>query len=43
MTPDDFDTQECANQEQAAVVKDEEDCMPDGLTVDQRNFMLRKQ
>ena len=30
---DDFDMLESANREQAAAAKDEEDCMPDGLTV----------
>ena len=34
VTRDDFDKPKSANREQATLAKDEEDCMPKGLTVD---------
>ena len=42
VTPYDFDTLESTNREQATVVEDEKDCMPDGLTVNQSEIMLCK-
>ena len=42
VTLDDFATPESANREQAAAAEDEEDCMPDGFTVDQSEIMFHK-
>ena len=42
VTGDDFDMPESANREQAAPAEDEEDCMPEGLIVDQSEIMLHK-
>ena len=38
----DSDTPDSTNREQAALVEDEEDCMPEGLTANQSEIMLRK-
>ena len=42
VTPDDFDTPEKTNRKQAAVVEDEEDYMPNGLTINQSKIVLCK-
>ena len=38
----DSNTPNSANREQAAPAKDEDDCMPEGLTADQSEIILRK-
>ena len=38
----DSDTLESANRQQAAPAEDKDNCMPEGLTADQSEIMLRK-